>query len=97
VRARADGTFAVVADRLNQPTSLEFIGHAAYIVSLAGEVWKVPGVTARTDGWDKDDEGLAIAAGAACAVLEWVDEAASAVGRLIAHQMSIQPSRRNCC
>ena len=54
VRARADGTFSVVADRLNQPTSLEFIGRSAYVVSLAGDVWKLDGVTGRTGG-DEDD------------------------------------------
>ena len=49
VRARPDGTFAVVADHLNQPTSLEFIGRSAYVVSLAGEVWKIEGVTDRPE------------------------------------------------
>ncbi len=39
------GTFNVIADGLNLPTSMEFIGHAAYVVSLAGEVWKIDGVS----------------------------------------------------
>ena len=56
VRARSDGTFTVVADRLNQPTSLEFIGRSAYIVSLAGDIWKLEGVTSQTDEVDEDDE-----------------------------------------
>jgi hypothetical protein len=41
VRANADGTFTVLASALNQPTSLEFIGNVAYIVTLGGEVWTV--------------------------------------------------------
>ena len=57
VRARGDGGFTVVADRLNQPTSLEFIGRSAYIVSFAGDVWKLNGVTSRTDEVDEDDAG----------------------------------------
>jgi sugar lactone lactonase YvrE len=53
VRARGDGTFTVVADRLNQPTSLEFIGRSAYIVSFAGDIWKLNGVTSRIDEDDR--------------------------------------------
>ncbi len=41
VKARWDGTFAVVKGGLNLPTSLEFIGNTAYVVSLAGEVWTI--------------------------------------------------------
>jgi sugar lactone lactonase YvrE len=41
VRVRQDGTFAVVADGLNQPTSVELIGDTAYVVTLGGEVWKI--------------------------------------------------------
>ena len=40
-----DGTFAVLVERLNQPTSLEFIGNTAYIVTLAGEIWKIEDVS----------------------------------------------------
>ena len=57
VRARGDGTFTVVADRLNQPTSLEFIGRSAYIVSFAGDIWKIDGVTSRTDEVDDCEAG----------------------------------------
>jgi sugar lactone lactonase YvrE len=39
--ARGDGTFALVAAGLDRPTSLEVIGDDAYVVTLAGEVWKV--------------------------------------------------------
>ena len=40
-----DGTFTVVVDRLNQPTSLEFIKNTAYVVTLAGEIWKIEDVS----------------------------------------------------
>ena len=36
-----DGTFAVVANGLNQPTSLEIVGHTAYVITLTGEIWTV--------------------------------------------------------
>jgi len=45
VEVNADGTFTVVIDGLNQPTSLEFIGNAAYVVTLTGEIWKIDGVS----------------------------------------------------
>ncbi len=41
VKARWDGTFKVITRGLNQPTSLEFIEHIAYIVTLGGEVWTI--------------------------------------------------------
>jgi hypothetical protein len=44
VRANANGTFTVVVEPLNQPTSLEFIGNTAYVVNLAGEIWKIENV-----------------------------------------------------
>jgi hypothetical protein len=44
VKANRDGTFSVVIDRLNQPTSLEFIGKTAYVVTLGGEIWRIKGV-----------------------------------------------------
>ena len=39
------GGFAAVAEGLNQPTSLEFIGKSAYIVTLGGEIWKIDDLT----------------------------------------------------
>ena len=45
LRVNADGTFTHVADGLNQPTSLEFIGDTAYVVSLPGEIWKIDNVS----------------------------------------------------
>jgi hypothetical protein len=47
VKVNGDGTFStVVGPRtvvgpLNQPTSVEFIGNTAYVVTLTGEIWKV--------------------------------------------------------
>jgi sugar lactone lactonase YvrE len=45
VKVNRDGTFTVVIDRLNQPTSLEFIKNTAYVVTLGGEIWKIKGVS----------------------------------------------------
>jgi hypothetical protein len=44
VKANRDGTFRMVLDRLNQPTSLEFIGTTAYVVTLGGEIWRIKGL-----------------------------------------------------
>jgi hypothetical protein len=41
LRAKDDGTFAVVASGLNQPTALQIVGNTAYIVTLNGEIWTV--------------------------------------------------------
>jgi hypothetical protein len=43
VKANRDGTFSVVIEGLNQPTSLEFIGKTGYVVTLGGEIWKIKG------------------------------------------------------
>jgi sugar lactone lactonase YvrE len=45
VQVNGDGTFTVLRDGLDRPTALEFIGNAAYIVTLPGEVWKINGVS----------------------------------------------------
>jgi hypothetical protein len=47
-----DGSFSVLAGGLNQPTSLEFIGSTAYVVTYSGEIWTIdhvpgPGNTGR--------------------------------------------------
>jgi hypothetical protein len=42
----ANGGFNTIASGLNLPTSVEFIRNNAYIVSLAGEVWKIGNVSA---------------------------------------------------
>jgi hypothetical protein len=45
VKVNADGTFTVIMDGLDRPTSLEFIGNTAYVVTLTGEIWKIDGVS----------------------------------------------------
>jgi hypothetical protein len=40
-----NGGFTVITDGLNLPTSLEFIGNTAYVVTLTGEIWKIDGVS----------------------------------------------------
>ncbi len=44
VRVNEDGTFTIITDGLDRPTSLEFIGNTAYIVTLTGEVWTIENV-----------------------------------------------------
>lgn len=44
VRANLDGTFTFLVDNINLPTSLNFIGNTAYIVTLTGDVLKVDDV-----------------------------------------------------
>jgi hypothetical protein len=50
VEVNGGGTFTVITDGLNQPTSLEFIGNTAYIITLTGEIWKIDGVSGRHYG-----------------------------------------------
>ena len=45
VKVNGDGTLTIITDHLNLPTSLEFIGTTAYVVTLTGEVWKIEGVS----------------------------------------------------
>jgi hypothetical protein len=45
MQANEDGTFDVIVDGLNQPTSLEFIANTAFVVTLTGEVWRIDGVS----------------------------------------------------
>ena len=45
VEVNEDGTFTVITDGLDRPTSLEFIGNTAYFVTLAGEIWKIDNVS----------------------------------------------------
>jgi len=44
VKVTAGGTFTVITEPLDRPTSLEFIGNTAYVVTLTGEIWKIDGV-----------------------------------------------------
>lgn len=41
VKANNDGTFTTIARKLDRPTSFEFIGSTAYVVTIGGEVWTV--------------------------------------------------------
>jgi sugar lactone lactonase YvrE len=45
LRVNGDGTFTVITAGLDRPTSLEFIGTTAYVVTLTGEVWTIDGVS----------------------------------------------------
>jgi hypothetical protein len=49
-----DGTFSVVVDTLDLPTSLEFVGDTAFVVTLNGEVWKIAGVSKLARGHHDD-------------------------------------------
>ena len=40
VKVNRHGTFTVIADGLDRPTSLEFIRNTAYVVTLSGKIWK---------------------------------------------------------
>ena len=50
VRVNRDGTLTVITDGLDRPTSLEFIGNTAYVVTLTGEIWKIAGVSCPPHG-----------------------------------------------
>ena len=45
VQVNGNGGFTVIYDGLNRPTSLEFIGNTAYVVTLDGEVWRIDNVS----------------------------------------------------
>jgi hypothetical protein len=44
VRMNGNGTFTVLVPNLDLPTSFEFIGNTAYVVSLTGTVVAIPNV-----------------------------------------------------
>jgi len=50
VKANEDGTFTVITGGLDRPTSLEFIGTTAYIVTLSGDIWKITGAASPPNG-----------------------------------------------
>jgi hypothetical protein len=50
VKVSRHGTFRVVVDGLDLPTSVEFIRNTAYVVTLTGEIWKVAHVTRSPHG-----------------------------------------------
>jgi hypothetical protein len=41
VVAKGDGAFAVITSGLDRPTSLDFIGTTAYVVTLTGQIWTI--------------------------------------------------------
>ena len=45
VKVNGNGTFTVVTDGLDRPTSVEFIRNTAHVVTLTGEIWKVENVS----------------------------------------------------
>jgi hypothetical protein len=45
-----DGTMTSIAEGLDRPTSMEFIGNKAFIVTLGGEVWTVDDVSGPPHG-----------------------------------------------
>ena len=45
LRVNGDGTFTVIADGLNQPSSMEIIKNTAYVVTLSNEIWKIEGIS----------------------------------------------------
>lgn len=51
------GGFFVLVDKLNLPTSLNFVGNTAFVTTLAGDVWKINHVSSRgSHGCDNHDE-----------------------------------------
>ena len=45
VEVNSDGTFTTLFEPLDRPTSLEVIGNTAYVVTIAGEIWRIDGVS----------------------------------------------------
>lgn len=45
VRVEGDGTFSMIMEGLDRPTSLELIGTTAYVVTLTGEIWAIDNVS----------------------------------------------------
>ena len=45
VAVNGDGTFTVLTEGLDRPTSLEVIGNTAYVVTFDGEIWKIDNVS----------------------------------------------------
>lgn len=41
---KSNGTFSVLVDELDLPTSLDFLGHTAFVTTLNGEIWKITNV-----------------------------------------------------
>jgi hypothetical protein len=45
LEVNGEGTFTVVAEGLDRPTSLEIIKNTAYVVTLGGEIWKIENIS----------------------------------------------------
>jgi hypothetical protein len=45
VKLNPDGTFTLLVEGLNQPTSVEIIKNTAYVVTLTGEIWKIDNIS----------------------------------------------------
>lgn len=45
VEVRRSGKFKVIVDELDIPTSMQFIGDTAFVVTLTGEIWKISNVS----------------------------------------------------
>jgi hypothetical protein len=56
LRVDRHGTFHVVADGLDRPTSLEIIRDTAYVITFGGEIWKIDGVSGRRHASRPDEE-----------------------------------------
>ena len=50
VRVNKDGTFTEIVDKLNRPTSFEFIGDSAFVVTLGVEIWRIDGIPGPSSG-----------------------------------------------
>jgi hypothetical protein len=50
LRVNGDGTFTVLADEIDRPTSMEIIGNSAYIVTLSGAIWVVDNIVSAPFG-----------------------------------------------
>jgi hypothetical protein len=45
LEVNVDGSLTTIVDGLNLPTSVEFIGNTAYVITLGGEIWKIDDVS----------------------------------------------------
>jgi hypothetical protein len=46
MRVNGDGTLTTVVGGLDRPTSVEIIKNTAYVITLAGEIWKIDNISA---------------------------------------------------
>jgi hypothetical protein len=45
VEVNDDGTFTAIVNNIDRPTSLEFIGNTAFVVTLTGDIWRIDNVS----------------------------------------------------